>query len=109
MRPGIVRIVLRPHSRISELEGAWAREQLLALTGGDPVGVLLQITGVEWVSREAVAVCSRATTIAAFALLGSTAVDMVIAHSPRGLPRPGCPVKYFVDEQEALAWLAKYC
>ncbi|WP_347110829.1 hypothetical protein AAHB33_08780 [Paenarthrobacter sp. S56] len=73
------------------------------------MAVLLEITGVVGVSREAVAVCSRATTVSAFALLGSTPVDMVIAHNPRGLPRPACPVKYFVDEQEALAWLARYC
>lgn len=82
---------------------------MLALAENRPVGVLLDITGVGSVSREAVAFYSEASHVTAFALLGSTAVDKVIAHGLRGLEWPGCPVGYFVDEDEALAWLEGHC
>lgn len=109
VRPGILRIVLQPQSRISHADGVSASAQLLALAGGRPVGVLLEITGVESVSKEAVTFYSEASTVAAFALLGRSPVDKVIAHGLRGLAWPHCPVRYFMDEQEALTWLAGHC
>lgn len=105
--PAIVRIVLQPQSRIGKADGVGASARLLALTQGKPVSILLEISGVESVSRDAVAVYSEATTVRAFALLGRSPVDRMIAHSRRGLTWPTCPVKYFEDEQQALAWLAE--
>lgn len=105
---GILRLVLKPQSRITQADGAWARTQLLALTKGRSVAVLLEITGVDSVSREAIAFYSAASTVAAFALLGRSPVDRMIAHSLRGLAWPGCPVQYFEAEQEALTWLLEY-
>ncbi|RKR30161.1 hypothetical protein [Arthrobacter oryzae] len=102
---GIVRITLRPGSRISLEDGIRVREQYLASTGGAGAAVLLQITGVESVSRDAFRFFSEASTITAFAILGSTSVDRVIAHGRRGLPLPQCPSEYFSDEQDALVWL----
>jgi hypothetical protein len=81
------------------------RERFLTLTGGAGCAVLLQITGVKHVSRDAVRVFSEAITVTAFAILGSTSVDRVIAHGRRGLPLPQCPSRFFTDEQEALKWL----
>ncbi len=102
---GIVLITLRPGGRISAEDGTLVQERYLALTGGAGAAVLLQITGVEHVSREAVRYFSEAVTITAFAILGSTPVDRVIAHGRRGLPLPPCPSRYFSDKQDALAWL----
>ncbi|MEO5317566.1 STAS/SEC14 domain-containing protein [Arthrobacter sp. CC3] len=102
---GISRIRLRPSARITEEDGRRTREELLALTGGIRGGVLLEITGVGSVSREAISVYSSAVTVSAFAILGSTPVDRVIAHGLLGLPLPACPSEYFTDEEEALTWL----
>ncbi len=102
---GILRITLRPGGRITEEDGTLVRERYLALTGGTGAAVLLQVTGVESVSRDAVRFFSEAVTITAFAILGSTPVDRVIAHGRHGLPAPQCPTRYFSDEQEALGWL----
>lgn len=101
----ILRITLRPGSRITAADGTSVRERLLTLTGGAACAVLLQVTGVEHVSRDAVRVFSEAVTVRAFAILGSTSVDRVIAHGRRGLPLPQCPSRYFTDEQAALTWL----
>ena len=105
VRQGISRITLRPSARITEADGVRTREELLALTGGSRGGVLLDITGVGSVSREAISVYSSAVTVSAFAILGSTPVDRVIAHGLLGLPLPSCPSEYFTDEAEALNWL----
>ena len=102
---GILRITLRPGGRITAEDGALVRERYLALTGGAGAAVLLQVIGVESVSRDAVRFFSEAVTITAFAILGSTPVDRVIAHGRHGLPAPQCPTRYFSDEQEALGWL----
>lgn len=101
----MLRLVLQPQSRITQADGAWTRTRLLALTKGRPVAVLLEVTGVESVSREAIEFYSEAATVSAFALLGRSPVDRMIAHSLRGLAWPGCPVQYFEAEQQALTWL----
>ncbi|MFF1383335.1 STAS/SEC14 domain-containing protein [Arthrobacter sp. NPDC058288] len=105
LREGVSRITLRPGARVTEEDGIRTREQLLALTGGARGGVLLDITGVGSVSREAISVYSAAVTVSAFAILGRTPVDRVIAHGLLGLPLPACPSEYFTDEDEALTWL----
>lgn len=102
---GVLRITLRPGGQITAEDGATVRERYQTLTGGAGCTVLLEVTGVEQVSREAVRVFSEAATVTAFAILGNTSVDRVIAHGRRGLPLPPCPSRYFTDEQEALAWL----
>ncbi|GAB3564793.1 hypothetical protein GCM10027405_21290 [Arthrobacter alkaliphilus] len=102
---GIIRITLRPGGRITAEDGVLVQEQYLALTGGAGAAVLLQVIGVESVSRDAVRFFSEASTITAFAILGSTPVDRVIAHGRRGLPAPQCPTQYFSDEHLALGWL----
>jgi hypothetical protein len=102
----LVRIALKPGARMMVEDGAFARENLLALTGGKPSVVLLQITGVGSISREAISFYSESTTVRAFAVLGSTPVDRVIAHGLLGLPRPHqCPTEFFTDTQDAMRWL----
>lgn len=105
VRQGISRITLRPNARITEADGVRTREELLSMTGGARGGVLLEITGVGSVSREAIGVYSSAVTVSAFAILGMSPVDRVIAHGLLGLPLPACPSRYFTDEDAALDWL----
>lgn len=102
---GIVRITLKPGARMTAQDGAFARDTLLALTEGAPSLVMLRITGVGSVSREAISFYSGASTIHAFAIVGATPVDRVIAHALRGLPQPPCPTQFFTSTQDALEWL----
>lgn len=107
--PGILRIDLQPHAHITKADGELASAWVRALADVKKVCVLLDLTGVGSVSKEAVTIYSEASRVAAFALLGSSAVDKVIAHGLRGLDWPGCPVEYFTDEGEAIAWVGGYC
>jgi hypothetical protein len=102
---GITGIILRPSARITGDDGARMRAEYQALTGGKPGGVLLQITGVGSVSREAISEDGSAAKVTALAVLGSTPVDRVIANRFLALSTPGCPTKYFTDEEEAITWL----
>jgi hypothetical protein len=110
---GVVRIALRPGARMTAVDWALAREKLLALTGGRPSVVLLQVTGVGSVSREAVSFYSEASAVRAFAILGSSPVDRVIAHRMLGLHRmlelhwPERPTQFFTDAREAMSWLRR--
>lgn len=102
---GIIRITLRAGGRITADDGILVRDSYGALTGGAGAAILLQITGVESVSRDAVRFFSEAVTVRAYAVLGTTPVDRIIAHGRRGLPAPQCPTRYFTEEHEALDWL----
>lgn len=101
---GVTRIILRPNARITADDCVRTRAELLALTGGKPGAVLLNITGAGSVSRAALSLYSEAA-VTAFAVLGSTPVDRVIAHALLRLAPPKCPTKYFTDEEEAVIWL----
>lgn len=102
---GVTRIILRPNARITDDDCVRTRAELLALTGGKPGAVLLQVTGVGSVSRSAIRLYSESAAVRAFAVLGITQVDRVIAHTLLRLAPPKCPAKYFTDEEEAVIWL----
>jgi hypothetical protein len=102
---GITGIILRPNARITGDDGVRMRAEYLELTGGKPGGVLLQITGVGSVSREAISADGKAANVTALAVLGSTPVDRVIARRFLSMTTPGCPTAYFTDEEEAITWL----
>lgn len=101
---GISRIILPINARITRDDCVRTCAELLALTGGKPGGALLQITGVGSFSPEAISVFGEAATVTAFAVLGKTQVDRVIAHRLLRLGPPRCPAKYFTDEEEAIIW-----
>lgn len=86
---------------IAEAHAARAR----ALSVDGPRPVLLQITGVSAISREARAVFSSSRTSSAIAVLGETPVDRVIANFLLGGEPPPCPTRFFTTESEAMAWL----
>lgn len=102
---GLVRIVLRPGAHITSEDRAMAREKLFSITGPQPVGVLLQVTGVASISREPINVDAEAVTLTAFAIVGSSPVDRVIAHRLVRLSLPKCPSEYFADTPPAVDWL----
>lgn len=103
--PGITEMTLRPSGSITIEDCVRACSERLALTGGEPGPMLLKITGVGSVSREAVSGYGDGATLTALAVLGRTPVDRVIANAIlRRLPI-SCPARYFTSEENALDWL----
>jgi hypothetical protein len=101
----ITRITLLPTARITIEDCVRASSERRALTRGEPGAILLKVTGVGAVSREAISGYSDGATLTALALLGRSPVDQVIAIAIlRRLPRD-CPARYFTFEGDAISWL----
>lgn len=101
----MIRIVLPQGDHIS---GQLAQEmagQVRHHADGRLCPVLLVITGVKSISREARAEFSESRSSSAIAVLGETPVDRVIANFLLGGKPPPCPTQFFTSEPEAMAWL----
>lgn len=82
-----------------------AAAQFTQLVSEGPRPVILTVTGVTSISREARAVLARVAGASAIAVLGESPVDRVIANFVLGsMPLP-CPGGFFTSESHALAWL----
>lgn len=101
----IIRLVL-PQGKHISAEIARALEQQASAETGDVLRpVLLVITGVGSISREARSVFSRSRSASAIAVVGASAVDRVLANFLLGGEPPPCPTRYFGDEGAAVGWL----
>ena len=69
--------------------------------------MLLVLTGVDSLTRNARHVFSSAQSVSAVAVLGRTPVDRVIANFLLGGSVQPCPTRYFSAEQDALEWLKR--
>lgn len=102
----IIKLVLPAGEHITaEIADAYA-EQADAEAQGVPRPLLLVISGVASLSREARAVLNRYRSASAIAVVGASAVDRVLANFILGGDRPACPTRYFGDEDSAVTWLS---
>ena len=85
---------------------AAAEFQELAPPGLAPL--LLDVTGVESITRSARIVFGASRVASAVAVLGATPVDRVIANFLLGGELPPCPAKYFTSKADALSWLGAH-
>jgi hypothetical protein len=104
---GIIEIALPA----TQIEGAGARVAAAAaraLAAGRRMPVLLVITGVVGISIEARHVYANSFAASAFALVGESPVDRVIAHYLLRSKTPTIPAQFFTSETEAVEWLRQY-
>lgn len=105
MRNDIVRIALAHHSRVEHSMAVALADDVQAVQAGSSTSVLLELTGVASVSREARAVFASLPGVSRWALLGSSPVDRILASFVLGAAfRPGSG-SFFTSESEALRWL----
>lgn len=101
----IVRIVLPRDEHLDEHSARMLAAGLQAPHARSALAVLMDVTDVASVSRAARAVFSDVGTVAAWALLGRTPVDRILAHFILGGDFKSAPARYFTSEPEALDWL----
>ncbi|MFD1211750.1 STAS/SEC14 domain-containing protein [Arthrobacter sp. GCM10027362] len=79
------------------------------LVSAGPRAVIMTVTGVASITREARAVLAGVAGISALAVLGESPVDRVIANFVLGAGPLPYPSGFFSSESRALAWLEDVC
>ena len=105
---GIIQVTLPPNKEIEGAEARVAGAAVRALADGRRVPVVLVITGVVGVSVEARHVYATSIAASAFALVGESPVDRVIAHYLLRSKTETIPAQFFTSEAEAIDWLGQY-
>lgn len=105
---GIIEIVLPADAEIEGPDARMAGTEVRALANGRRMPVLLTITGVMRISPEARHVYSSSIAASAFALVGETPVDRVIAHYLLRSKTETIPAQFFMSEAEAIDWLGQH-
>jgi len=105
---GIIEVVLPANEEIAGPEARLAGVMVRALASGRRMPVLLVITGVVGVSVEARHVYATSIAASAFALVGESPVDRVIAHYLLRSKTETIPAQFFTSEAEAIEWLGQY-
>lgn len=105
---GIIEVALPANEEIEGPEARVAGAAVRALANGRRMPVLLVITGVVGVSVEARQVYAGSIAASAFALVGESPVDRVIAHYLLRSKTETIPAQFFTSEAEAIDWLGQY-
>ena len=105
---GIIEVALPANEEIDGPEARVAGAAVRALANGRRMPVLLVITGVVGVSVEARQVYATSIAASAFALVGESPVDRVIAHYLLRSKTETIPAQFFTSEAEAIDWLGQY-
>jgi hypothetical protein len=92
-------VIDAPHAQL-------AMDRVNEMCGGRPTPLLIDMATTESVSRAARAVFAKRCDASAIALLGSSAVDRVLANFFLGVNAAPVPTRFFTDDDEAVRWLA---
>lgn len=105
---GITRVALPAGKHISSALAQSAAQVAAQLAAGKPRPVMVDITGILSIDREARNLIGRATSASAVAIVGSSPVDRVVGNFILGAEPPDYPVQFFSAAAEALLWLDRY-
>lgn len=105
---GIVEVTLPPNGIVRVQEARAAAATVRAMAAGRRLPVLLTVTGVQSVTNEARQTYSDSVAVSAFALLGESPVDRVIAHYLLRVKSDSIPARFFTSGLEAREWLGRY-
>ncbi len=108
IEPGIIEVLLPPNQEIAGEEARVAGAAVRVLANGRRMPVLLVITGVVGVSVEARHAYTGSIAASAFAVVGESPVDRVIAHYLLRAGTGTIPAQFFTSETEAVEWLGQY-
>jgi hypothetical protein len=105
---GIIEVLLPGNQELEGPEARFAGDTVRSLAAGRRRPVLLVITGIVDVSTEARQVFSGSIAATAFALVGESPVDRVIAHYLLRSRSETIPAQFFTSKSAAVEWLRQY-
>ncbi|WP_181783385.1 DUF7793 family protein [Pseudonocardia pini] len=106
-RDGLVRLTWTPGVRITGDLAGVAMGRVDVHNGDDRRPLLVVMRGTGELTREARMVFARRCTASRIALLGTSAVDRVLANFALGVRSQPVPTRFFTDEAAALDWLRR--
>ncbi|MFC9333799.1 hypothetical protein [Arthrobacter sp. NPDC057009] len=101
-----VKAVLPRGADLDENAASQLYRRLGELAGDRRVAVVLELTGVQSVTRAARAAYAAIPSVSAWAILGESPVDRLLGHFLLGGEFSSVPARYFTDENDALDWLS---
>ncbi|APX02794.1 hypothetical protein BWQ92_14675 [Arthrobacter sp. QXT-31] len=101
-----VKAVLPRGADLDENAAGQLYRRLGELAGDRRVAVVLELTGVQSVTRAARAAYAAIPSVSAWAILGESPVDRLLGHFLLGGEFSSVPARYFTDENDALDWLS---
>jgi hypothetical protein len=101
----IVRIRWVAATTITEAAARRSLELFAEASGSRRLPLLVDMSEVKAMTREARGVFADDRAMLALALVGQSPVVQVIANFALGLSRPSVPTKFFTSAQEAETWL----
>lgn len=102
LRPALVRLTWAAETEVQEADARDVLRQSLELVGQVPYAVLVDMRHITIITAGARAAYGSESMVLAAAMLGATPVDRVIAAS---VQQSVHEVRFFTDEEAALAWL----
>jgi hypothetical protein len=102
---GLVRLVWRPGVSITGELAETAMRRVDELNGATEHPLFVEMRGTGTLSRDARMVFARRCTASRIALVGSSAVDRVLANFALGVTSQPVPTRFFTDDDLALSWL----
>ncbi|MDL5156239.1 hypothetical protein [Actinomycetospora termitidis] len=75
------------------------------LNGDEMRPLLVKMAGTRSLSRDARLEFTRPCSVSRLALLGSSRVDSIIANFALGVAAHPMPMRFFVDDDDAVSWL----
>ena len=104
LKDGILHLLWEPAASLDVADINAAMAKVNDVCQGHSRPLLVEMSNVKTVSHDARAAFSTPSAASRIALLGSNAVDRVIA-SFRGPQSHPCPTRFFTDRTEAVDWL----
>lgn len=102
---GVLRLVWARGVVIDAANAQLAMDRVNDLCAGTPTPLLIDMATTQSVSRAARAVFAKRCDASAIALLGTSAVDKVLANFFLGVNAAPVPTRFFTSSDDAVRWL----
>lgn len=94
-----------PGDVVTERDAVALMERARALSGGRPLPLLVEMTGLAWVDQGAFTAFAGYWPVTRAAVVGTSPVDQTLAGFYTGRHKPMHPTRFFTSVDEATAWL----
>jgi hypothetical protein len=108
---GICRTVVRPGAEISLADALENTENIILLSGGVRVPLLVDLRRIKSISKEArdhFSMRGRMSRVNSIAMLIKSPVSKIIGNFYILFSQPTTPTKLFTEEEKAVAWLMQF-